>query len=126
MVRFFERRFWREGNMMKVGIMTWEACNDCKNQAGDKGCNAGGCIEDQLNLDELNSGETTDINCLSFVSKIKKLDEKGRCCGQKPITYKRPEYFLYCSRCGTSFSPATGMQIKVKQPIRVISETYDI
>lgn len=46
-----------------------------------------------------------------------KLDEKGRCCGRKPIHYKggawnspaQPEKF--CSRCDRAYSPITGEQI---------------
>ena len=31
-----------------------------------------------------------------------KLDTKGRCCGRKPIVYKRSQE-LFCSRCDRSY-----------------------
>jgi hypothetical protein len=37
------------------------------------------------------------------------LDEKGRCCGRKPLVYKRPEHYLFCVRCNARFTP-TGVQ----------------
>lgn len=46
-----------------------------------------------------------------------KLDDKGRCCGRKPIHYKRshPPHnmtpYLWCCRCSAAFDPATGLQI---------------
>jgi hypothetical protein len=48
---------------------------------------------------------------------IKELDEKGRCCGRKPLLYKRstdpyykrPHYF--CCRCDASFDAETKEQI---------------
>jgi len=43
--------------------------------------------------------------------KPRKLDEHGRCCGKKPIIYKRdPHYF--CPRCDRSFDLTTGEQIE--------------
>lgn len=27
------------------------------------------------------------------------LDEKGRCCGRKPIVYKTPSFHTFCDRC---------------------------
>jgi hypothetical protein len=41
---------------------------------------------------------------------IRQLNFKGRCCGRKPITYKRPPH-LFCPRCDASFNPSTGRQI---------------
>ena len=41
--------------------------------------------------------------------KPRKLDQKGRCCGQKPIRYKRPPH-LFCCRCNVEFDPETGIQ----------------
>lgn len=35
----------------------------------------------------------------------RRLDEKGRCCGRKPLVYKRPEHHLFCCRCCAEFSP---------------------
>lgn len=32
------------------------------------------------------------------------LDENGRCCGRKPLVYKRP-HRLFCCRCNRQFSP---------------------
>lgn len=43
------------------------------------------------------------------ISTIHRLDDKGRCCGRKPIVYKRPPS-LFCHRCDRSFDPATGTQ----------------
>lgn len=40
----------------------------------------------------------------------KKLDEKGRCCGKKPIIYKRKGYY-YCPRCDRAFDINTKEQI---------------
>lgn len=37
------------------------------------------------------------------------LDEKGRCCGRKPLVYKRPAS-LFCCRCDREFDPLTGRQ----------------
>lgn len=33
------------------------------------------------------------------------LDDKGRCCGRKPLVYKRPNHYLFCCRCDREFSP---------------------
>ena len=33
------------------------------------------------------------------------LDAKGRCCGVKPIVYKRPTHRLFCVRCSREYSP---------------------
>lgn len=41
----------------------------------------------------------------------KQLDEKGRCCGRKPITYKRPRH-LFCFRCDRAYDFDTGHQIE--------------
>ena len=38
------------------------------------------------------------------------LDEKGRCCGRKPLVYKRPTHSLFCSRCDREFDPS-GKQV---------------
>lgn len=32
-----------------------------------------------------------------------KLDDKGRCCGRKPLVYKRPVTHLFCFRCDREF-----------------------
>lgn len=45
------------------------------------------------------------------IGKIGRLDWKGRCCGRKPIVYKRDPH-LFCHRCGRSYDPQTGTQIE--------------
>lgn len=40
----------------------------------------------------------------------KRLDDKGRCCGRKPLVYKLPPR-LFCFRCDAAFDPGTGKQI---------------
>lgn len=33
------------------------------------------------------------------------LDQRGRCCGRKPLTYRRPAPgYLFCDRCDASFT----------------------
>lgn len=39
------------------------------------------------------------------------IDEKGRCCGKKPLVYKKPSHYLFCSRCDKAFNPE-GQQIE--------------
>ena len=39
------------------------------------------------------------------------LDDKGRCCGIKPIVYKRDPH-LFCHRCCRAFDPDTGSMIE--------------
>jgi hypothetical protein len=34
-----------------------------------------------------------------------RLDEHGRCCGRKPISYKRPSPYFVCDRCGRHYGP---------------------
>ena len=48
---------------------------------------------------------------MSKWTKAAVLDDKGRCCGRKPLVYKRPTHYLYCSRCNRGFSP-DGRQIE--------------
>jgi len=43
---------------------------------------------------------------------IKRLNERGQCCGRKPIVYKRAPAHLFCPRCDAAYDPATGMQIE--------------
>jgi hypothetical protein len=31
------------------------------------------------------------------------IDEKGRCCGVKPLVYKRPTHHLFCCRCDAEY-----------------------
>lgn len=40
------------------------------------------------------------------------LDEKGRCCGRKPLVYKRYPAHLFCDRCCRAYDPATGKQME--------------
>ena len=42
---------------------------------------------------------------------IKSLDDKGRCCGRKPIVYKR-EGHSFCPRCDRAFDLETGVQVE--------------
>ena len=42
---------------------------------------------------------------------MSKLDDKGRCCGRKPIRYKR-KGTLFCSRCDREYSIETGEQVE--------------
>lgn len=42
----------------------------------------------------------------------KQLDDNGRCCGRKPIEYKRPKHKLFCVRCDASYDPQTGRQVE--------------
>jgi len=45
-----------------------------------------------------------------------KLDEKGRCCGRKPLVYKNHGLYAvghkFCSRCDRSFDLETDEQIE--------------
>jgi hypothetical protein len=41
-----------------------------------------------------------------------KLDNKGRCCGRKPLIYKRPTHHLFCSRCDRAYDPESHEQIE--------------
>lgn len=41
-----------------------------------------------------------------------RLDAKGRCCGRKPLSYKREPAHLYCPRCDRAFDPTTGKQVE--------------
>lgn len=38
------------------------------------------------------------------------LDDRGRCCGRKPISYKRTGHW-FCDRCSRSYAMATSRQI---------------
>lgn len=40
------------------------------------------------------------------------LDDKGRCCGRKPIVYKRSPTHLFCSRCDRAYDPLTKLQVE--------------
>lgn len=42
-------------------------------------------------------------NALSYPGRH--LDEKGRCCGKKPLVYKRPSFHYFCARCNREYGP---------------------
>ena len=44
-----------------------------------------------------------DVAMLRVWSMPAKLDVEGRCCGRKPMVYKRP-YRQFCPRCDREFS----------------------
>lgn len=39
------------------------------------------------------------------------LDDLGRCCGRKPLLYKRPTPHLCCLKCSAEIDPSTGRQV---------------
>lgn len=42
---------------------------------------------------------------------VHSLDERGRCCGRKPLVYKRPRPgHFFCARCDRAFNLETGIQ----------------
>lgn len=41
-----------------------------------------------------------------------KLDDKGRCCGRKPIRYRGANAHHFCDRCERAFSVLTSEQIE--------------
>jgi hypothetical protein len=43
--------------------------------------------------------------------RARTLDENGRCCGRKPIVYKRDRH-LFCPRCDSTFDIDGKFQIK--------------
>jgi hypothetical protein len=49
--------------------------------------------------------------CFSIAQR---LDDKGRCCGRKPLVYKRmhPPPHHYCDRCDRAYALDTGEQIE--------------
>lgn len=42
---------------------------------------------------------------------VSKLTPEGRCCGRKPIVYKRPTNHLFCFRCDRAYDSETGEQV---------------
>lgn len=42
--------------------------------------------------------------------RVAQLNEQGQCCGRKPLTYKRPRHYLYCTRCSAALDPISGQQ----------------
>ena len=53
----------------------------------------------------------------------KQVDEKGRCCGRKPIPYRRPPT-LFCPRCDACFDPRTGKQIQNWAYLKIDESTF--
>ncbi len=50
-----------------------------------------------------------------MILPAKKIDEKGRCCGKKPLEYTGKRYSQeqkFCSRCCRSFDRQSGEQIE--------------
>jgi hypothetical protein len=45
-----------------------------------------------------------------WVAATGRLNDKGRCCGRKPIVYRGSNPRLFCCRCDREFDPATGDQ----------------
>lgn len=50
-----------------------------------------------------------DVGDLLLIVPAASLDSQGRCCGRKPIEYRRTSQ-LFCHRCDRSYDPATGRQ----------------
>ena len=46
---------------------------------------------------------------MTLVMPPKSLDDAGRCCGRKPLVYKRP-HRLFCPRCDAEYNHETGLQ----------------
>jgi hypothetical protein len=44
------------------------------------------------------------------MQKIVKLDDEGRCCGRKPLVYKRPKQ-RYCRQCNRAYDFEENRQI---------------
>jgi hypothetical protein len=49
------------------------------------------------------------LNAAAEVFPSRTIDPKGRCCGRKPIPYKRDGY-LFCPRCDAAYDIFTGNQ----------------
>jgi hypothetical protein len=45
------------------------------------------------------------------ITAAKTLNDRGQCCGRKPMNYKRDPAHLFCPRCDAAYSPETGKQI---------------
>lgn len=58
-----------------------------------------------------------------LVVNARRLDMKGRCCGRKPIAYKRDPH-LFCPRCSRAYDPHTGNQINNWAYTAVDSEQF--
>lgn len=53
---------------------------------------------------------TSEPRRILGLSPPKRRDNNGRCCGRKPMTYKRPPH-LFCPRCDVAYDMA-GTQIE--------------
>jgi rRNA maturation endonuclease Nob1 len=55
---------------------------------------------------------------IEVIEEPEKLDEKGRCCGRKPIVYTRGlctpmgKPHKFCPRCGSNYSIETGVRLQ--------------
>lgn len=65
------------------------------------------------------------MSCPKASETLASLDEKGRCCGRKPMHYKGGSWrsppgapFLWCDRCDKLFDPETGIERKRGTPQR--------
>lgn len=48
---------------------------------------------------------------MTINNELRTLDSKGRCCGRKPIEYKRYRGpHLFCTRCDREYDPVTKIQ----------------
>lgn len=34
----------------------------------------------------------------------RKMNERGQCCGRKPLVYKRPSLYHFCTRCDAKYN----------------------
>ena len=41
-----------------------------------------------------------------------KLDDKGRCCGRRPLVYKTAPAHKFCTRCERAYDIETGEQVE--------------
>jgi len=44
--------------------------------------------------------------------RVARIDASGRCCGRKPLVYKKPVHRLFCDRCCAEIDPSTGTQVE--------------
>jgi len=45
-----------------------------------------------------------DSIAMKKYTEPKRLDDKGRCCGIKPIKYKKPVLHYFCHRCDREYN----------------------
>lgn len=51
--------------------------------------------------------KTIDISRITYEFvrlPTRSLDDKGRCCGRRPLNYKKPSPHFFCHRCGAEYS----------------------